>query len=175
MAEKLVPGIPHSTRIAILQQTDANEDEANDMGTAEQHVTVLEQVMSSDSSRNEVTRRMGCKCLTIGLVIKLSSMLTWEIFSQFYRRASRMMIHSFRSAQFAKFVMNKWRTSCFWPRRMQAWRVALEGYRRVRTWKLLKGRSRPRKSCKFQNSNAKDIFLISLDWINRKKISMPKE
>lgn len=59
MAEKLVPGIPHSTRIAILQQTDDNEDEIND--TAEQHVTVLEQVMSSDNSRNEVTRKMGCK------------------------------------------------------------------------------------------------------------------
>lgn len=59
MAEKLVPGIPHSTRIAILQQTDDNEDEIND--TAEQHVTVLEQVMSSDKSRNEVTRKMGCK------------------------------------------------------------------------------------------------------------------
>lgn len=59
MAEKLVPGIPHSTRIAILQQTDDNEDEIND--TAEQHVTVLEQVMSSDNSRNEITRKMGCK------------------------------------------------------------------------------------------------------------------
>lgn len=61
MAEKLVPGIPHSTRIAILQQTDDNEDDTNDMGTAKQHVTVLEQVMSSDNSRNEVTRKMGCK------------------------------------------------------------------------------------------------------------------
>lgn len=71
MAEKLVPGIPHSTRIAILQQTDANEDETNDMGTTEQHATVLEQVMSSDSFRNEVTRKMGCKSLTIPL-IKLS-------------------------------------------------------------------------------------------------------
>ena len=76
MAEKLVPGIPHSTRIAILQQTDANEDETDDMGTAEQDVTVLEQVMSSDSSRNEVTRRMGCKFLEIGLFFKLSTMLT---------------------------------------------------------------------------------------------------
>lgn len=72
MAEKLVPGIPHSIRIAILQQTDDNEDETNDMGTAEQHATVLEQVMSSDSSRNEVTQKMGCKSLTIGLIIKLS-------------------------------------------------------------------------------------------------------
>ena len=61
MAEKLVPGISHSTRIAILQQTDDNEGESNDTGTAEQHATVLEQVMSSDSSRNEVTRKMGCK------------------------------------------------------------------------------------------------------------------
>lgn len=72
MAEKLVPGIPHSTRIAILQQTDANEDETNDMEAAEQHVTALEQVMSSDSSRNEVARRMACKSLATGLVIELS-------------------------------------------------------------------------------------------------------
>lgn len=57
MAEKLVPGIPHSTRIAILQQTEeeAGEDSTGNIDTG---LTVLEQVMSSDSSRNEVTRKM---------------------------------------------------------------------------------------------------------------------
>ncbi|PKY00201.1 ABC transporter [Aspergillus campestris IBT 28561] len=59
MAEKIVPGIPHSTRIAILQQTDANEDESNDLWTGDRQMTVLERVMSGDSSRNEVIRKMG--------------------------------------------------------------------------------------------------------------------
>ncbi|PLB39924.1 ABC-F family ATP-binding cassette domain-containing protein [Aspergillus candidus] len=58
VAEKLVPGIPYSTRIAFLQQTDATEDESNDSWTGDRQMTVLEQVMSRDSSRNEVTRKM---------------------------------------------------------------------------------------------------------------------
>lgn len=58
MADKLIPGIPHPTRIAILQQT---EDEKTDVGPETGHITVLEQVMGSDKSRTEVIQRMRCK------------------------------------------------------------------------------------------------------------------
>lgn len=71
MAEKLVPGIPYSTRIAFLQQTDATEDESNDSWTGDRQMTVLEQVMSRDSSRNEVTRKMRGRFLTINSGVNL--------------------------------------------------------------------------------------------------------
>lgn len=59
MAEKLIPGIPHATRMAILQQTD---DQENDIGTAaNQDKTVLESVLSSDETRNEAVRMTDCK------------------------------------------------------------------------------------------------------------------
>lgn len=61
MADKLVPGIPHATRIAILQQTDADTNGNLDPGSGEQRATVLERVMGSDTSRNEVIRTMECK------------------------------------------------------------------------------------------------------------------
>jgi hypothetical protein len=61
MAEKLIPGIPHATRMAILQQTD---DQDNDLGTAQsQDKTVLESVLSSDETRNEAVRMADCKYL----------------------------------------------------------------------------------------------------------------
>ncbi|KAJ5382172.1 hypothetical protein N7517_000083 [Penicillium concentricum] len=55
MAEKLIPGIPHPTRMAILQQTD----EQNDKPFGEdpnQDKTVLEAVLSSDETRNEAVQ-----------------------------------------------------------------------------------------------------------------------
>jgi hypothetical protein len=61
MAEKLIPGIPHATRMAILQQTD---DQDNDLGTAQsQDKTVLESVLSSDETRNEAVRMVECMYL----------------------------------------------------------------------------------------------------------------
>ncbi|GAQ10335.1 ABC transporter F family member 3 [Aspergillus lentulus] len=62
MADKLVPGIPHPTRIAILQQTEA-EDEVPTFQCEEEDrdrrdLPVLEYVMSSDRFRNEVVRKM---------------------------------------------------------------------------------------------------------------------
>ncbi|KAB8272280.1 P-loop containing nucleoside triphosphate hydrolase protein [Aspergillus minisclerotigenes] len=63
MADKLVPGIPHSTRIAILQQTEtASEEDAKDFAAEEaenKHKTVLQYVLSSDHSRNEVVQKMN--------------------------------------------------------------------------------------------------------------------
>jgi hypothetical protein len=61
MAEKLIPGIPHATRMAILQQTD---DQDNDLGTAQsQDKTVLESVLNSDETRNEAVRMVECMYL----------------------------------------------------------------------------------------------------------------
>ncbi|CAG8943979.1 unnamed protein product [Penicillium salamii] len=54
MAEKLIPGIPHATRIAILQQTDEQEESYG--AVLNQDKTVLESVLSSDESRNESVR-----------------------------------------------------------------------------------------------------------------------
>lgn len=55
MAEKLIPGIPHATRIAILQQTD---DDIGPGGNASLKLekTVLESVLGSDEARNEAFR-----------------------------------------------------------------------------------------------------------------------
>ncbi|KKK15931.1 hypothetical protein AOCH_000646 [Aspergillus ochraceoroseus] len=64
MADKLVPGIPHPTRIAILQQTDSEtlegqvfDDEV--MNKNNRNNTVLEYVMGSDNHRNDVIRKMN--------------------------------------------------------------------------------------------------------------------
>ena len=59
MAEKLIPGIPHATRIAILQQTD-QDDQGISAGLAQDR-TVLEHVLCSDESRNEAVRGADCK------------------------------------------------------------------------------------------------------------------
>ncbi|KAL4934529.1 ABC-F family ATP-binding cassette domain-containing protein [Aspergillus undulatus] len=65
MADKLIPGIPHSTRIAILQQTDADtrnhgsfKDESQNQEESESK-SVLDYVMSSDHHRNDVTQKMN--------------------------------------------------------------------------------------------------------------------
>ncbi|KAL3481929.1 P-loop containing nucleoside triphosphate hydrolase protein [Aspergillus californicus] len=66
VADKLVPGIPHLTRIAILQQTDAEaqegqeffRDESQKQGDFERK-SALEYVMSSDHHRNEVIQKMN--------------------------------------------------------------------------------------------------------------------
>ncbi|KAJ5131505.1 uncharacterized protein N7515_007544 [Penicillium bovifimosum] len=52
MAEKLIPGITHATRIAILQQTD-DQDDGYLGGNFSQDKTVLESVLGSDETKNE--------------------------------------------------------------------------------------------------------------------------
>lgn len=59
MAEKLIPGIPHATRIAILQQTDGEDGSGGFVGM-KLDKTVLESVLSSDESRNEAVSTAGC-------------------------------------------------------------------------------------------------------------------
>lgn len=69
MAEKRIPGIPHATRIGLLQQTDIQVEDDEDLEIGNRGVdgttqgssqkrdkTVLEQVMSSDRVRNELVR-----------------------------------------------------------------------------------------------------------------------
>lgn len=67
MAEKLIPGIPHSTRMAILQQSD-NESNEDAFGDIERNKdkTVLEYVMSGDGSRNDMLRKAECRCSVPG-------------------------------------------------------------------------------------------------------------
>jgi hypothetical protein len=58
MAEKLIPGIPHATRIAILQQTEEQDETFG--ADLNKDKTVLESVLSSDESRNEAVRMADC-------------------------------------------------------------------------------------------------------------------
>lgn len=75
MAEKLIPGIPFSTRIAILQQTDAEIGQENEEigkvadelrenklfpNEEEKQKTALEQVIFSDTARTDLQRRINC-------------------------------------------------------------------------------------------------------------------
>lgn len=76
LAEKLIPGVPYSTRIAILQQTDAEiEDNSKNRdidalagssqhngsisGSGGSQKTALEQVIASDTMRTEVERKIS--------------------------------------------------------------------------------------------------------------------
>jgi ABC-type glutathione transport system ATPase component len=65
MADKLVPGIPHPTRIAILQQTETEDEErifeCEGEDRDRRDLPVLEYVMRSDRFRNEVVRKMDGK------------------------------------------------------------------------------------------------------------------
>ncbi|PYH92552.1 P-loop containing nucleoside triphosphate hydrolase protein [Aspergillus ellipticus CBS 707.79] len=64
MADKLVPGIPHATRIAILQQTDTATQSSLDTPDSDTDASdrkgkpVLEYVLSSDDHKNEVAQKM---------------------------------------------------------------------------------------------------------------------
>lgn len=60
MAQKLIPGIPHATRIAILQQTDEQDEQSFGVEPC-QDKPVLESVLSSDKTRNEAVRMADCK------------------------------------------------------------------------------------------------------------------
>lgn len=60
MADKLIPGIPHVTRIAILQQTGV-DDESGGYGRLRLDKTVLDAVLSSDEMRNEAVFTAECE------------------------------------------------------------------------------------------------------------------
>ncbi|DAA74158.1 TPA_exp: Uncharacterized protein A8136_3656 [Trichophyton benhamiae CBS 112371] len=74
MADRLIPGLPERVKIAILQQTDVEADidsdpassairgisalRVNDESSKKEPKTVLQQVVQSDTSRNEITRKV---------------------------------------------------------------------------------------------------------------------
>ena len=78
MADRLIPGLPERVKIAILQQTDVEVDldsdpvllagkgtaalQVNDEPSKKEPRTVLQQVLQSDTSRNEVTRKVKSMC-----------------------------------------------------------------------------------------------------------------
>lgn len=62
MAEKLIPGIPHATRIAILQQTDEDNGPHGD-ASAKLDKSVLESVLGSDEARNGTVQMADCEHL----------------------------------------------------------------------------------------------------------------
>ncbi|KAJ4389997.1 hypothetical protein N0V93_007470 [Gnomoniopsis smithogilvyi] len=64
IAEKLIPGIPEATRIAILQQTDAGDADANagpshDGGPVVLGRTVLEEVIDRATSKDQLEREIS--------------------------------------------------------------------------------------------------------------------
>lgn len=72
MAEKLIPGLPPDTRIALLQQTSTHEQESttdcrstqgiqSDSSANSANKTVLQQVIESDVSRNIVLQDLKGK------------------------------------------------------------------------------------------------------------------
>lgn len=78
ISEKLIPGLPYSTKIAMLQQTSVNHrDHVRDDETLDTHLyewpssgtTVLQKVFESDKTRKETLREIAGKsesgvCLT---------------------------------------------------------------------------------------------------------------
>ncbi|KAF3481102.1 ATP-binding cassette sub-family F member 3 [Arthroderma uncinatum] len=70
MADRLIPGLPESVGIAILQQTDIDVDpltlvtrnaaalEVGEVLAKKEPRTVLQQVVQSDKARNEITRKL---------------------------------------------------------------------------------------------------------------------
>lgn len=60
MAEKIIPGISFSTCIAILQQTNLQNERGNDR-ESNQEGTVLEFVLSSDRVRNRAVQTANRK------------------------------------------------------------------------------------------------------------------
>lgn len=64
IAEKLIPGIPEQTRIAILQQTDAGDANAvaspgNDAVPSGPGRTVLEEVIERATSKDELEKEIS--------------------------------------------------------------------------------------------------------------------
>lgn len=60
MAEKLIPGITHATRISILQQIDGEYTAGGTDGLSLEK-GVLQSVLSSDETRNEAVRIADCR------------------------------------------------------------------------------------------------------------------
>ena len=58
IAQKLIPGIPIQSRIAILQQTDADKEARKDITPSQNQLSVLEEVIDKATSRNEIQQEI---------------------------------------------------------------------------------------------------------------------
>lgn len=83
MADRLIPGLPERVKIAILQQTDVEIDadsdpvslavrgtealQVNDEPPKKEPKTVIQQVVQSDTSRNEITRKAKSMYVSVNL------------------------------------------------------------------------------------------------------------
>lgn len=106
MAEKLIPGIPHATRIAILQQTD---DDNGPGGNASLKLekTVLESVLGSDEARNEAVR----------LADGMSSFRPYDRYAnrdQSFQKASRPTTPWRQYMRSVKFAISKLKRGWSW-------------------------------------------------------------
>lgn len=101
MADKLIPGIPHVTRIAILQQTGV-DDESGGYGRLSLDMSVLDAVLSSDEARNETVRTAECEN-----VARVASGVSWLMRRQSFRKASTLTIRWSLSRRFARFNISR--------------------------------------------------------------------
>lgn len=70
MGEKLIPGLPETFEISLLQQTREFDDSSTPLAAlpgesekAAEKQTVLQTVLRSDESRNELTKKIKSKPL----------------------------------------------------------------------------------------------------------------
>lgn len=73
ISEKLIPGLPYTTKVSILQQTSTEHqdllaadnvigaDQVSDLAGSKPGKTVLQEVIESDVSRNETLREIAGK------------------------------------------------------------------------------------------------------------------
>lgn len=112
MAEKLIPGIPHATRIAILQQTDDDNDLSGN-ASLKLEKTVLESVLGSDEARNEAVRLADGK----------PTFRPYDHYAnktQFFPKVLRPTTHWHQYTQSVKSATSKRRRNCSWSRKTRA-------------------------------------------------------
>jgi len=80
VAEKLIPGIPIQTRIAILQQTSSSEQSGVDLSApveSSRQLSVLETVIDRATSRNEIQNEID------GMDVLNGMRASFDIYYQF--------------------------------------------------------------------------------------------
>jgi hypothetical protein len=68
IAAKIIPGMPFSTKIAILQQTAADDDDSTVAPEEALQKTPLQYIIESDMSRNEIQAELNSKWTWLPLV-----------------------------------------------------------------------------------------------------------
>lgn len=112
MAEKLIPGIAHATRIAILQQTDDDKGLGGNV-SLKLEKTVLESVLGSDEARNEAVQLADGKPI-------FEPYGRYANKNQSFPKASRPTTRWHQYMRFVKFVTTKRRRNYSWHRKIPA-------------------------------------------------------